>query len=41
MWVREWFKMGDAVACYMLIRMMQKRKTDNTGERGDDYEQTF
>ena len=36
MWVREWFKMGDAVACYMLNQNDPEEKTDDTREGGDD-----
>ena len=36
MWVREWFKMGDAVACYMLNQNDPEEKTDDAREGGDD-----
>ena len=35
MWVREWFKMGDAVACYMLNQNDPEEKTDDAREGGE------
>lgn len=36
MWVREWFRMDDAVACYKLHQNDAEEKTDDAGEGSDD-----